>query len=219
MLGQGSSPRKSPSSAMGRTPLRPGMVEDKGYGLPLRVALWVIPWNRISTRTEKGQRKEWKYLRESCHYCIKCYVPNRAMLFSLYNHFQRLWGGDDGTSISTLNLILHVNIGGEEGSEYKMGGGRQSAGPGDHYHSRRTRKSSSDCAEDQPSLINSVHPCLIVMNTILTVIYTLKPSSLIHSLQIYCTGFTGPRCHTPWAWAVKRVPTIFIYFIWQLVDF
>ena len=58
-------------------------------------------------------------------------------------------------------------------------------------------QSSSDCAENKHSLINSVHLCLIVMNTILTVIHALKLSSLTHSLQIYCTGFTGPRSHTP----------------------
>ena len=69
-------------------------------------------------------------------------------------------------------------------------------------------QSSSDCAENKLSLINSVHLCLIVMNTILTVIHALKSSSLTHSLQIYCTGLTGPRSYTPWAWAAKRVPII-----------
>ena len=68
-------------------------------------------------------------------------------------------------------------------------------------------QSSSDCAENKLSLINSIHLCLIVMNTILTVIHALKPSSLTHSLQIYCTELTGPRSHTPWAWAAKRVPS------------
>ena len=57
----------------------------------------------------------------------------------------------------------------------------------------------SDCAENKLSLINSVHLCLIVMSTMLTVIHTLKPNFLTHSLQIYCIGFTGPRSHTPWA--------------------
>ena len=66
-------------------------------------------------------------------------------------------------------------------------------------------QNSSDCAENKLSLINSVHLCLIVMNTILTVIHALKPSSLTHSLQIYCIGLTGPRSHTPWAQAAKRV--------------
>ena len=60
-------------------------------------------------------------------------------------------------------------------------------------------QSSSDCVENKLSLINSIHLCLIVVNTILTVIHALKPSSLTHSLQIYYTGLTGPRSHTPWA--------------------
>ena len=60
-------------------------------------------------------------------------------------------------------------------------------------------QSSSDCAENKLSLINSIHLSLIVVNTILTVIHALKPSSLTNSLQIYCTGLTGPRSHTPWA--------------------
>ena len=48
------------------------------------------------------------------------------------------------------------------------------------------------------------------MNTILTVIHSLKPSSLTHSLQIYCIGLTGPRSHTSWAWTAKRDPTYVI---------
>ena len=36
----------------------------------------------------------------------------------------------------------------------------------------------------------------------------LGPSSLIHSLQIYCTRLAKPRSHTPWAWAAKWVLTI-----------
>ena len=45
------------------------------------------------------------------------------------------------------------------------------------------------------------------MNTILTVIHALKLNSLTHSLQIYCTGLTDLRSHTPWTWVAKRVPT------------
>jgi len=48
------------------------------------------------------------------------------------------------------------------------------------------------------------------MNTILTVIHALKPNSLTHSLQIYYTGLTDPRFHTPWTWATKCVPTYII---------
>ena len=76
------------------------------------------------------------------------------------------------------------------------------------YHSMRTGEGSSDCAEDQSSLINPVHLNLIVTNTILTVIRVLKPGSLTHSLQIYRTGFIGLRCHTSWAWAEKHDSTI-----------
>ena len=52
-LGQGPSPRKNPSLAMGRIPPRPGMAKDKGNGLSLREALQVTPWNMKSTKTEK----------------------------------------------------------------------------------------------------------------------------------------------------------------------
>ena len=41
----------------GRTSPRPYLAEDKGDGLPLRVALRVIPWNKISTKTEKDNRR------------------------------------------------------------------------------------------------------------------------------------------------------------------
>ena len=58
-------------------------------------------------------------------------------------------------------------------------------------------QNSSDCAENKLSLINSVHLCLIVMNTILTVIHALKSSSLTHSLQIYYIELISPRSHTP----------------------
>ena len=43
---------------------------------------------------------------------IKYYVPNRAMLFSFYNHPQPLWVWADRTSISPRKLNLHVNVGG-----------------------------------------------------------------------------------------------------------
>ena len=85
--------------------------------------------------------------------------------------------------------------------------GKQKRGGWDPYHLRGTRKSSSDHAEDQPSLINSVHLCLTMISTMLTVVHALKPNSLTHSLQIYCTGLTGPISHTSWAWAAKRDPT------------
>ena len=139
------------------------------------------------------------------------------MLFSLYNHSQRLWGGADGTSINTMNLNLHVDVGGRREASIKWGMGGNLEDSENHYHSTRTRKSSSDCAKDQPSLINSVHLCLIVINIILTVIHALKPSSLTHFLQIYCTGFTGLRSHISWAWVAKCVPTVILIFLKEVV--
>ena len=78
-----------------------------------------MEWDKYQDR--RGQRKEWKYLRESCHYCIECSVPNKAMLFSLYNHSQRFWGGADGTSISTMNLNLHMDVGERKEASIKWG--------------------------------------------------------------------------------------------------
>ena len=72
---------------------------------------------------------------------------------------------------------------------------------------RGTRKSSSNRAEDQSSLVNSVHLSLIVKNTVLTVVHTLKPSSLAHPLQIHCTGLTGLKSHASWVQAEKCDPT------------
>ena len=43
---------------------------------------------------------------------IKYSAPNRAMLFSFYNHPQPLWVWADGTSISPGKLNLHVDVGG-----------------------------------------------------------------------------------------------------------
>ena len=74
-------------------------------------------------------------------------------------------------------------------------------------HTRGTRKIFSNRAEDQSSLVNSVHLSLIVKNTVLTVVHTLKPNSLTHSLQIHCTGLTSLRSHASWVWTEKRDPT------------
>ena len=41
-----------------------------------------------------------------------------------------------------------------------------------------------DCAKNKLSLINSIHLCLIVVNTILIVIHALKSSSLTHSTNL-----------------------------------
>ena len=43
---------------------------------------------------------------------IKYFAPDRAMLFSFYNHPQPLWVWTDGTSIGPGKLNLHVDVGG-----------------------------------------------------------------------------------------------------------
>ena len=42
---------------------------------------------------------------------IKYSAPDRAMLFSFYNHPQPLWVWADGTNISPETLNLHVDVG------------------------------------------------------------------------------------------------------------
>ena len=42
---------------------------------------------------------------------IQYSAPDRAILFSFYNHPQPLWVWADGTSISPGKLILHMDVG------------------------------------------------------------------------------------------------------------
>ena len=42
---------------------------------------------------------------------IKYSTPDRAILFSFYNHLQPLWIWADGTSISIGKLNLYVDVG------------------------------------------------------------------------------------------------------------
>ena len=79
-------------------------------------------------------------------------------------------------------------------------------------HTKGTRKSSPNHAEDQFSPVNLVHLNLIIKNTVITVVHALRPSSLAHSLQIHYTGLTGLRSHASWAWPEKRDPTILFFF-------
>ena len=42
---------------------------------------------------------------------IEYSAPDRAMLFSFYNHLQPFWVWADGTSISPGKSILHMDVG------------------------------------------------------------------------------------------------------------
>ena len=53
---------------------------------------------------------------------IKYSAPDRAMLFSFYNHPQPLWVWVDRTSISPRKLDLHVNVGGRVKASIKREG-------------------------------------------------------------------------------------------------
>ena len=59
---------------------------------------------------------------------IKYSVPDRAMLFSFYNHPQPLWVWADGTSISPRKLNLHVDVGGRLKSSIKGEGSKPKRG-------------------------------------------------------------------------------------------
>ena len=77
----------------------------------------IISPNRKSTKTIKNKRK-------ATIIAIKYPAPDRAMLFSFYNHPQPLWVWADGTSVNLIKLNLHVDVRGGEKASIK--GGRSS---------------------------------------------------------------------------------------------
>ena len=64
--------------------------------------MWKGPLNSVATK-DKGK---------ATITAIKYSVPNRAILFSFYNHSQPLWVWADRTSINPRKLNLHVDVGG-----------------------------------------------------------------------------------------------------------
>ena len=50
---------------------------------------------------------------------IKYFAPDRAMLFSFYNHPQPLWVWADRISINPKKLNVHVDLGGKEKASIK----------------------------------------------------------------------------------------------------
>ena len=67
---------------------------------------------------------------------------------------------------------------------------QRGGGAGTPQHIGGIEKGSPNRDEDQSSLMNPVRLNLMVKSTTMTVVHTLKPSSLAHSLQIHCTGLT-----------------------------
>ena len=124
-LGRGPSPRKNPSSAMGRKNPSSAMwrillgmdvAEDKGDNPPLVVTLQIVPRNKKSTKAERDSGENGNDRGKSCHNCIQCLVFNIAILFCLYNHSQQLEGRADGTSTYPRNPIQ------KKENDYKKGG-------------------------------------------------------------------------------------------------
>ena len=150
-LGQGLSLRKSPFSAMGRILLGMGVVEDKEGNLPLVVTLHIVPRSRKSTKDRKRQRRKWKCLRERLPllHSVPCvwHIHTSLSLQPLPTT------GRKGTSTYPRDLIQ------EEGNYYKkeVKRDRRAGLRPPPKHTKGTRKSSSDRAEDQFSLINLVH--------------------------------------------------------------
>ena len=70
------------------------------------------PTNVLATLMGKGPQNSvaTKNKGKAVITAIKYSAPDRAMLFSFYNHSQPLWVWDDKTSISPKKLNLHVDV-------------------------------------------------------------------------------------------------------------
>jgi len=71
--------------------------------------MWKGPLNSVATK-DKGK---------ATITAMKYSAPDRAMLFSFYNHHQPLWVWVDRTSISPRKLNLHVDVGGKKKASIK----------------------------------------------------------------------------------------------------
>ena len=158
------------------------------------MTLRVISPNRKSTKMTKNKGK-------AAITAIKYSAPDRAMLFSFYNHPQPLWVWADGTSISLMKLNLHVDAAGKEKASIK--GGRSNPERGGLRSGPRTGATQA-VSRRKSSWISSVHLCMIIMNTMTNDCSSPKPNFLAHSLQIHCIGPAGPRSHPPCGIGLKN---------------
>ena len=93
---------------------------------------------------------------------IKYSVPDRAMLFSFYNHPQPLWVWADRTNISSRKLNLHMDVEGKVKASIKGEGSnteKSGLGPGP-----RTRTSQA-MPRIKSSWASTVQLRAIIMNT------------------------------------------------------
>ena len=128
-----------------------------------------------------------------------------AILLCPYNHSQQLEGRADGTSTYPRDPIR------KKENYYKKGLKRdREGGVETPQHTKGPKKWGAPQAkvEDQSSQMNPTRLNMIVKNIVTSIVHTLKPSSLAHSLQIHCTGLTGFRSHASWAWPEKHDPIV-----------
>ena len=92
---------------------------------------------------------------------IKNSAPDRAMLFSFYNHPQPLWVWADGTSISPGKLNLHVDVGGRVKANIKREVSNLEKGLG----KRPRTRASQAVPRRKTSWANVVHLCASTMKT------------------------------------------------------
>lgn len=115
-LGPGPNPRKAHPLAMRRTLLG----HKCSWGLKgATQSRW--QHSRTSRRIGKVLKRQRTRKRLSLLQ-LKYYAPDRAMLFSFYNHPQPLWIWADGKSISPKKMNLHVDVHGREKTSIKGGG-------------------------------------------------------------------------------------------------
>ena len=125
-------------------------------------------------------------------------MPDTAILLCPYNYSQQLEKRADETSTNPRDPIQ------EEGNYYKKGVKR-------NRKAGRSPLITLEAPEKAPRTVprsNLPQKTRSLKNTVMTVVHTLKPNSLAHSLQIHCTGFAGLRSHASWAKPKKSNPTI-----------
>ena len=92
---------------------------------------------------------------------IKYSAPDRAMLFSFYNHPQPLWVWANRTSISPRKLNLHVDVGGRVKTSIK----REVSNPERGLGKRPRTRASQVVLRRKTSWANMVYLCAFTMNT------------------------------------------------------
>ena len=158
-----------------------------------------------------GKRKIPKYLQKSCYLHIKYIAPTFMAAFMWSRPLnsvsqeiiiqKKRKKKSDGTNTQVVAQMMNKCRGRMVQKDYIMGNIFHKVG-GEKNRERGPQQSQlplyfvyviymSTCL-----LGHGVHPYQLLSNS-------LKPSSLTHFLQIYCTWLTEPKSHTIWAWAAN----------------